>query len=76
MKNFLFVILCIFALLIGLYPFMYALVDHKHTFLGSKTPEVLHNIIWKLAFYTHITFGGISLFIGWRQFGKSSGINI
>ncbi|MCL1671549.1 DUF2306 domain-containing protein [Elizabethkingia ursingii] len=70
MKNFLFVILCIFALLIGLYPFMYAFVDHKHTFLGSKTPEVLHNIIWKLAFYIHITFGGLSLFIGWRQFGK------
>ncbi|MCL1665602.1 DUF2306 domain-containing protein [Elizabethkingia ursingii] len=70
MKNFLFVILCIFALLIGLYPFMYAFVDHKHTFLGSKTPEVLHNIIWKLAFYIHITFGGLSLFIGWRQFGE------
>jgi len=49
---------------------MYAFVDHNHTFLGSKTPEVLHNIIWKLAFYTHIIFGGLSLFIGWRQFGK------
>ncbi|AQX83846.1 DUF2306 domain-containing protein [Elizabethkingia bruuniana] len=70
MRKFLFVIVSIFALLIGIYPFMYAFVDHKHTFLGSKTPEVLHNIIWQLSFYSHIIFGGLSLFIGWRQFGK------
>ncbi|OBS13360.1 hypothetical protein ATE49_13010 [Elizabethkingia miricola] len=70
MRKFLFAIICIFALLIGIYPFMYAFVDHKYTFLGSKSSEVLHNVIWKLAFYTHIIFGGLSLFIGWRQFGK------
>ncbi|WP_087093794.1 DUF2306 domain-containing protein [Elizabethkingia anophelis] len=70
MRKFLFVIVSIFALLIGIYPFMYAFVDHKHTFLGSKTPEVFHNTIWQLAFYNHIIFGGLSLFIGWRQFGK------
>ncbi|HIC8808537.1 TPA: hypothetical protein ACW71U_002499 [Elizabethkingia anophelis] len=56
MRNFLFVIICIFALLIGIYPLIYAFVDHKHTFLGSKTPEVLHNTIWQLAFYSHIIF--------------------
>ncbi|AQW94737.1 DUF2306 domain-containing protein [Elizabethkingia anophelis] len=70
MRKFLFVIVSIFAFLIGIYPFMYAFVDHKHTFLGSKTPEVFHNTIWQLAFYNHIIFGGLSLFIGWRQFGK------
>lgn len=70
MRKFLFVIVSIFALLIGIYPFMYAFVDYKHTFLGSKTPEVFHNTIWQLAFYNHIIFGGLSLFIGWRQFGK------
>ncbi|WP_407483157.1 DUF2306 domain-containing protein [Elizabethkingia meningoseptica] len=71
MKKFLFVIFCILAILIGVYPLMYAFVDHKHTFLGSKTLEVLHNLIWKSAFYAHIVFGGLALFIGWRQFGSS-----
>lgn len=71
MKKFLFVTFCILAILIGFYPLMYAFVDHKHTFLGSKTPEVLHNMLWKSAFYAHIILGGLALFIGWRQFGSS-----
>lgn len=71
MKKFLFVTFCILAILIGVYPLMYAFVDHKHTFLGSKTPEVLHNMLWKSAFYAHIVFGGLALFIGWRQFGSN-----
>ncbi|MEJ5103101.1 DUF2306 domain-containing protein [Chryseobacterium sp. MYb328] len=69
MKQFLFVIICIFALIISLYPLIYVFVEHKNTFLGSKPSEVLQNQIWKFAFFAHIIFGGISLFIGWRQFG-------
>ncbi len=71
MKKLLFVIMGILALLIGLYPFIYAFVEHKYTFLGSKSSEVLHNVIWKSAFFSHIIFGGLALFIGWSQFGKS-----
>ncbi|UKB79341.1 DUF2306 domain-containing protein [Chryseobacterium sp. MEBOG07] len=71
MKKLLFVIMCILALLIGAYPLLYAFVEHKYTFLGSKSAEVLHNIIWKTAFFAHIIFGGLALFIGWRQFGSS-----
>ncbi|MDR6544454.1 putative membrane protein [Chryseobacterium rhizosphaerae] len=70
MKRFLFVILSIFALFIGAYPLIYVFVEHKNTFLGSKSLEVLQSSIWKIAFFAHIIFGGISLFIGWRQFGS------
>ncbi|MGE8555225.1 MAG: DUF2306 domain-containing protein [Chryseobacterium jejuense] len=70
MRKLLFIIICILALLIGAYPLIYAFVEHKNTFLGSKSLEILQNQIWKFAFFTHIIFGGISLFIGWRQFGS------
>ncbi|RLJ30932.1 putative membrane protein DUF2306 [Chryseobacterium sp. 7] len=71
MKKLLSVIMCVLALLIGLYPLIYAFVEHQYTFLGSKPLEVLHNIIWKSAFFTHIIFGGFALFIGWSQFSVS-----
>ncbi|ASK28905.1 hypothetical protein CEY12_01730 [Chryseobacterium sp. T16E-39] len=69
MKKFLFIILAVLALLIGLYPLIYVLVDHKYTFLSSKTSEILSNSIWRFAFFCHIILGAISLLIGWRQFG-------
>ncbi|MDJ1486148.1 DUF2306 domain-containing protein [Cytophagaceae bacterium YF14B1] len=69
MKKLLFVLICVLALLIGTYPIIYVFVDHKNTFLNSKSSEVLGNIVWKSAFWGHISFGGLSLFIGWRQFG-------
>jgi len=50
---------------------LYAFVEHKHTFLNSKSPEILHNMFWRAAFWAHIIFGGLALFIGWRQFGSS-----
>lgn len=63
--------MAVLALLIGAYPLIYAFVESKYTFLGSKSPELLHSMIWKTAFFTHIIFGGLALFIGWRQFGSS-----
>lgn len=71
MKQFFFILIGIFALIIGLYPLIYIFVEHKNTFLGSKSTEILQNQIWKFAFFAHIIFGGISLFIGWRQFGSN-----
>lgn len=65
-----FIIFAVLALLIGLYPLIYVFVDHKYTFLSSKAPEILNNPIWRFAFFCHIIFGSISLFIGWRQFGS------
>ncbi|MBT2619866.1 DUF2306 domain-containing protein [Chryseobacterium sp. ISL-6] len=69
MKNLLFIILVICALLVGAYPLIYVFVDHKHTFLGSKPLEILNNPVWRFSFFCHIIFGAVSLFIGWRQFG-------
>ncbi|MPS71945.1 MAG: DUF2306 domain-containing protein [Chryseobacterium sp.] len=70
MKKFLFVLICIFAILIGLYPLIYIFVDHKNTFIGSKAPEILQSMLWKVSFFAHIIFGGLSLLVGWRQFGS------
>ncbi|WP_185142057.1 DUF2306 domain-containing protein [Chryseobacterium pennipullorum] len=71
MKKLLFVMMGVLALVIGVYPLMYAFVEHKYTFLGSKSPELLQSIIWKTLFFAHIIFGGLALFVGWRQFGDS-----
>ncbi|MDR6460156.1 putative membrane protein [Chryseobacterium vietnamense] len=71
MRKLLFVIMAVLALLIGAYPLIYVFVESKYTFLGSKTPELLHSLIWRTAFFGHIIFGGLALFIGWRQFGAS-----
>lgn len=70
MRKLLFIIICILALLMGAYPLIYAFVDSKNTFLGSKSLDVLQSQIWRFTFFAHIIFGGISLFIGWRQFGS------
>lgn len=69
MKKLLFIIMCFFALLIGMYPLIYFFLEHKYTFLGSKSPAILRSQIWNFAFFAHIIFGGIALLIGWRQFG-------
>ncbi|WP_134091837.1 DUF2306 domain-containing protein [Olivibacter sp. XZL3] len=69
MRKFLFIITAILAILLGAYPLMYAFVDHQYTFLNSKPPNVLKDLFWKSAFYFHVVFGGLSLFIGWMQFG-------
>lgn len=71
MKKLLFIVLVVLALIIGLYPLMYAFVESKHTFLKTKLPELLNDPIWKFAFLSHISFGALALFIGWRQFGDS-----
>ncbi len=64
---FVFALLCI---LIGLYPGFYFVYGDNFALLTSKTPEELANMIWKAFFYTHITFGGIALLVGWAQFSK------
>lgn len=61
----LFALLCIF---IGLYPSFYFINDRKFGLLNSKSPELLSNIFWNAAFYTHIILGGLALLIGWVQF--------
>ena len=63
--------IAVFSIVIGLYPLIYVLVDMSNEGLvGSKDPIIASNIIWKIAFYTHIYFGGVSLLVGWSQFSK------
>ena len=53
---------------VGLYPVIYFLIDRKFGLLSSKSNDLLANISWNIAFYTHIILGGIALLIGWTQF--------
>ncbi len=74
MKKAKWIIFAIFCISISLYPLMYILVDwsffidNNAGFLATKSPELLSSTVWKIAFYGHIIFGGISLMIGWTQF--------
>ncbi|SFR53519.1 Predicted membrane protein [Robiginitalea myxolifaciens] len=55
---------------VGLYPLMYLLVDGKMGLLNSKTDQLLADTLWNIAFYGHISFGGLALLSGWTQFSK------
>lgn len=63
------------ALVIGLYPIIYFLIDRKFGLLQTKSDEILSNSTWNIAFYTHIILGGIALLIGWIQFVPKVRIN-
>ncbi len=60
----------LFAVSIGLYPILYCIVDMSKGLLASKSNDILTNPIYHFLFYTHISFGGLSLLTGWSQFSK------
>ncbi|WP_299126364.1 DUF2306 domain-containing protein [uncultured Winogradskyella sp.] len=60
---------------VGLYPIVYFVIDRHFGLLGSKSTELLSNIIWNVGFYGHIIFGGLALLIGWLQFNKTLRLN-
>ena len=62
------VIVAIFAIFVGLYPFIYFFIDRRFGLLQSKSDAILTSFFWNAGFYTHITLGGIALLIGWTQF--------
>ena len=62
------ILFAVFAILVGLYPAIYFLIDRKFGLLQSKSESTLSNIFWNTGFYTHIIFGGLALLIGWTQF--------
>lgn len=69
-KKGLWILLVALAIVIGLYPSIYFLVDRKFGLLSSKPNELLANTFWNIGFYTHIILGGIALLIGWTQFSS------
>jgi len=71
MKKLIWILFAISCSMIGLYPIIYFILDRKFGLLSSKTSELLSNIPWNIAFYGHITLGGLALLIGWIQFSKT-----
>jgi uncharacterized membrane protein len=67
-KKGLWILIVALAIIIGLYPGIYFLVDRKFGLLSSKSAELLANTFWNFAFYIHIILGGVALLIGWTQF--------
>jgi uncharacterized membrane protein len=57
-----------FAVVIGLYPLLYLIIDRTFGLLQTKADTTLNNIYWNIGFYGHIFLGGIALLIGWIQF--------
>jgi len=66
-RWYLFAILCI---LVGLYPYMYFIIERTFGLLDSKSAELLQDNTWNVMFYAHILLGGFALMIGWSQFSK------
>lgn len=59
------------AVLIGLYPIIYFVLERTFGLLSTKSGGVLNNSIWNGAFYIHIISGGVALLVGWTQFNES-----
>lgn len=56
------------ATFVGMYPIIYFIIDRRFGLLSSKSVELLSDNLWNIAFYGHITLGGLALLIGWLQF--------
>jgi uncharacterized membrane protein len=63
------VFICL-AIGIGLYPLVYIFASDDFGLLLNKSDEIRASSLWKVAFYGHISLGGIALLVGWSQFIK------
>jgi uncharacterized membrane protein len=70
-KKISWIFLVILAIIVGLYPSIYFVIDRRFGLLQSKSNELLASNFWNLGFYTHIILGGLALLIGWTQFSTS-----
>ncbi|MFS4493678.1 DUF2306 domain-containing protein [Maribacter sp. 2308TA10-17] len=62
-----------FAIGVSLYPLLYgylAYIGVDEALRSRKTVELLSSVFWNTGFYTHISFGGLALLVGWVQFSK------
>lgn len=69
-KKIAFIIFAGFCISVGLYPLIYFLIDPTFGLLNSKSDLLLNDGLWNIAFYAHISLGGLGLLIGWAQFNK------
>ena len=70
MKNILYFLLAGSAISIAFYPFIHIVAGLQFGLLNMKEQELLSNVIWNIGFYTHISWSGIALFVGWPLFSK------
>jgi uncharacterized membrane protein len=68
MKKFFWILMAVLAILIGLYPATYFLVDRTFGLLSTKSEALLSDVLWNIAFYIHIVLGAVALMTGWTQF--------
>jgi hypothetical protein len=61
-------LLAVLALIVGLYPLIYLVLDSRFGLLRSKPEALLQDPLWSVAFYVHIMLGGLALLTGWPQF--------
>ncbi|NQX56744.1 DUF2306 domain-containing protein [Pedobacter panaciterrae] len=69
-KKILWVLFGFFSIIIGLYPLKYFLINGKVGIMNDKPEWLLNNLVWYIAFYIHIIFGGVALLVGWLQFSS------
>jgi uncharacterized membrane protein len=69
-KKILYILVAVFAVIIGLYPLLYLILDRTFGLLQTKADTTLSNIYWNIGFYGHIFLGGLALLIGWIQFNS------
>jgi uncharacterized membrane protein len=67
-KKAIWILFILLAMIIGLYPNLYFVLDRKFGLLSSKPDNLLKNIFWNIGFYIHIICSGIALLVGWSQF--------
>ena len=71
MKKIGFILSIILIFSIGIYPYIYFVVDWPFGLLTTKPDDLLRDPLWKLGFILHIVPGSIALLTGWSQFIKS-----
>lgn len=69
-KNFTRGFLVFMAIGVGGYAFSYLNFNPAFGFLNIKADVLKASIFWKLAFYVHVSFGGVALIAGAFQFSE------
>ncbi|MEI6312782.1 MAG: DUF2306 domain-containing protein [Bacteroidota bacterium] len=70
-RKIIYILIAVFAIIIGLYPSIYFIIDRQFGLLSTKPILLLSNLTWNIAFYMHIILGGLALLIGWTQFNTN-----
>lgn len=70
-KSLSYILMSALAVLTGLYPAVYFILDPRFGLLSTKTDALLASTLYTIAFYSHIVPGGIALLAGWSQFNST-----